>query len=248
MAFEFGDQTYTEPNRTFISYAPGTMKVGKDKGCLKAIKGYWADIVVSPYFTFGYDSDTPNAYAEGLYQILNKGTGTEQHRHHTVEIAVYNLLSYLWEIETGNPYLMSKANDIFSGLGNEQGRLRNATAEQQSGTKAGITESASALIEEESCEVGDYEGLDENREGKPCASNSTGNTRRDDHVPSETGTQPCKLSEEEQMDELTKELYRAECIGESFDNFKVCPQNAKSRNLRHFMSAHYLTWGNHHHC
>ena len=53
--------------------------------CLK-VKGYWSDVVVSPYFTLGIDSDTPNKYAEGLYEIMNKNTGTEQHRHHVVEV------------------------------------------------------------------------------------------------------------------------------------------------------------------
>lgn len=97
----------------------GVLKSGKDKGFKKEIKGYWSDIVVSPYFGLGTDSDTPNKNAEGLYEIINKDTGTEQHRHHAAEIAVYNLLSFLWEIETGQVYKMLKANDIYSGLGAE---------------------------------------------------------------------------------------------------------------------------------
>jgi hypothetical protein len=46
-----------------------------------------------------------------------QGTGTEQHRHNFAEVAVYNMLSYLWEIETGTVYKMAKAHDIYSGLG-----------------------------------------------------------------------------------------------------------------------------------
>jgi hypothetical protein len=38
-----------------------------------------------------------------------------------VEVAVYSILSQLWEIETGKVYAMTKANDIFSGLGVEEG-------------------------------------------------------------------------------------------------------------------------------
>jgi len=56
---------------------------------------------------------------EGLFEIYNKNTGTEQHRHHTVEVAMFNLFSYLWEIETGKAYVITKANDIYSGLGAE---------------------------------------------------------------------------------------------------------------------------------
>jgi dynein assembly factor 3, axonemal len=101
VAFEFGDQTYTEPNRTFLSYAPGVMKVGKDKGMKKEVKGYWSDVIVSPYFTFGYDSETPNSYATGLYEIMNKDSGTEQHRHHTVEVVrflgkVMNIIDFVF--------------------------------------------------------------------------------------------------------------------------------------------------------
>jgi hypothetical protein len=54
-----------------------------------------------------------------ILAVLIQDTGTEQHRHHTVEIAVFNILSALWEIETGVPYVMSKPNDIFSGLGKD---------------------------------------------------------------------------------------------------------------------------------
>ncbi len=31
------------------------------------------------------------------------------------------MFSYLWEIETGRPYVITKANDIYSGLGAEAG-------------------------------------------------------------------------------------------------------------------------------
>jgi len=56
---------------------------------------------------------------EGLFQVQNKGTGVEQYRHNTVEIAVFNIMSWLWEIETGEPYSMTKEHNIFSGLGSE---------------------------------------------------------------------------------------------------------------------------------
>jgi hypothetical protein len=34
--------------------------------------GFWGDIMCSPYFAIGIDSDTPNKHAEGLYEIINK--------------------------------------------------------------------------------------------------------------------------------------------------------------------------------
>lgn len=36
------------------------------------VQGYWGDIVCSPYFAIGIDSDVPNKHAEGLYEIMNK--------------------------------------------------------------------------------------------------------------------------------------------------------------------------------
>ena len=37
IAFEFGDQTYTEPNRTLMTYTEGFMKKGKEKGMKKEV-------------------------------------------------------------------------------------------------------------------------------------------------------------------------------------------------------------------
>ena len=67
IAFEFGDQTYTEPNRTLMSHAPGVMKAGKDRGSTKEVLGYWSDLVVSPYFSLGTDAEASNAFAEVLF-------------------------------------------------------------------------------------------------------------------------------------------------------------------------------------
>lgn len=72
IAFEFGDQSYTDPNRSLVSYTEGVMKAGKDKGMKKEVKGYWGDIICSPYFSFGIDCDTPNEFAQGLFEIVNK--------------------------------------------------------------------------------------------------------------------------------------------------------------------------------
>lgn len=43
-----------------------------------------------------------------------------------MEIALYNMFSYLYEIETGEEYKMSRKNDIYSGLGkNAQNKVDN---------------------------------------------------------------------------------------------------------------------------
>lgn len=134
IAFEFGDQIYDQPNRTLGSYTEGVVNKGKDKGMKKDIRGFWIDIVNSPYVSFGVDCERTSDFAEGLFEIQNKGTGTEQHRHHTVEVAVFNMLSYFWEIETGSPYTMAKAHDVFSGLGEDASDVLGSAASTAEGT------------------------------------------------------------------------------------------------------------------
>ena len=90
IGFEFGDQAYTEANKTMASYAET-----REAGQRKLRKGYWGDIRVGPFLSFGVDCETPNDLAKGLFKIVGKGGPTEQHRHTSVHIAVYNILSYL---------------------------------------------------------------------------------------------------------------------------------------------------------
>lgn len=116
IAFEFGDQVYSEPNRTLSCYAEARQKGHGAVLC----RGYWSDILVSPYVAFGVNCEKPNKYSEQLFDIHNKGTGVEQNRHNATEISVYNLLSFLFEIETGEVYEMRKAHDIYSGIGDHQ--------------------------------------------------------------------------------------------------------------------------------
>ena len=63
--------------------------------------------------SLGIHCETPNEKAKELFKIIGKGTGTEQHRHHTVDVAVYNMLSYLYELENTKVYKMTKNNDIY---------------------------------------------------------------------------------------------------------------------------------------
>jgi dynein assembly factor 3 len=205
IAYEFGDQEYTEPNRTMMSYTEGFLKEGKEKGMKKEVKGYWGDIVASPYFSYGIDTDISNKLSEGLFQILNKNTGSEQHRHHAVEIAVHDMLSNLWEIENGTKYQMTKANDIFSGLGKERGQIikeEEPLNEIQDDTEDSTQDSKNDI----DTEVENKQPIVE-----PNNSNSevTTNTIFKNII-----------SEEE---ELAKSILRAETIVETFQNIKILP-------------------------
>lgn len=79
LAFEFGYQTYTNPNLSLASWQRGRVS-----GRTEERKGYWGDIYQSPYISLGLEAERTNAFADTLFAVVNKGTGTEQQRHHTV--------------------------------------------------------------------------------------------------------------------------------------------------------------------
>ncbi|RHZ16707.1 hypothetical protein DYB37_003420 [Aphanomyces astaci] len=126
IAFEFGDQQYTAPNRTMASYTDAVKKGHGSVSC----RGYWLDIVVGPYISFGVD----------CYR-------------NTTEVAVFNVLSHLHEIETGDIYKMKKvgilyiclfchpcicqAHDVYSGIGEiEDGKARDRPVQDNNSPEA----------------------------------------------------------------------------------------------------------------
>ncbi len=115
IAFEFGDATYSSPNRSMSSYAKGRAKNGKDRGMLKDFQGFWGDILIGPFVSFGVETDSECVNAKKMFDIINEGTGAEQHRHHTVEVAAYNLIRFMWETEVNQLHVFewfSKFNTI----------------------------------------------------------------------------------------------------------------------------------------
>lgn len=140
VAFEYGDVKYDLPNRTLASYVEGKER---GRGSV-ARRGYWGDTIVSPFHAVGTAAYVPTDdeargtvaaeevqgvggstsstaggignYGYQLFDITSRHTGSEQHRHHAVEVGTYNLLSWLFEIETGRQYVMKLQHDIYSGL------------------------------------------------------------------------------------------------------------------------------------
>ena len=123
VAFEFGNQVYDVPNRSMASRADG--REG-GKSCTKL--GFWTDIVVSPFVSLGLDCEKPNQVTQDLFKVVNKGTGTEQHRRNAVHISTYNVLAVLHEIETGKRYEIKTDDDVYSGLGMETAGSDNPDA------------------------------------------------------------------------------------------------------------------------
>jgi dynein assembly factor 3 len=238
VAYEFGDQEYTVANRTMASEAEGREK---KRGAVMR-KGYWQDLVISPYCSFGTDCHRSNQFANLLFEIQSKGTGVEQWRHNTVEIAVYNLLCFLWEVETGKEYEMTQIHEIYSGLSEVEKPKAEDPAEeiQMSGT----------TVEEDA--------------GKPDADDGT---RADEGEPSIfsgkplTGGEKRKAARAAAADGLTAEerehaaaVLRARTIVESLSDCKVflmggdtpleeLAKKAKYRGLFH--RAHFSDNGAH---
>jgi len=68
VAFESRFSSYVIANRTLGSYLPGKTKMTYES-CL--VRGYWGDIVISPYIAFGIECDyMPEK--EKLFKIVNK--------------------------------------------------------------------------------------------------------------------------------------------------------------------------------
>ena len=145
IAFEFGDQKYTQPNRTLTSYAEG-----KTNGRSNMRRGYWGDICCSPYLSFGIDSEVNNKHAAGLFEIINKNSGSEQHRHHAVEVAVHTVVSALFEIENGSIYRMSQAHEVYSGIsGKDEEEYEREMKKLAEERKAAMDAEAAAAEEDE---------------------------------------------------------------------------------------------------
>lgn len=92
---------------------------------------------------FLFNIDCIDCFLSVFMPIL-QNTGTEQHRHHAVEISLYNMYSFLWEIETGAVYSMTKANDIYSGLGQQDKLLTPTTKAAESDASEATADAAGA--------------------------------------------------------------------------------------------------------
>lgn len=140
------------------------LRAGRERGRSTIRRGYWGDIVASPYHALAGAAYVPTdteaaasrlavslaeeprssglrerpaaekaekggSYAHQLFDIMSRLSGSEQHRHHAVELATYNVLSWLWELEAARPYVMRAEHDIYSGLEGSVPRAEHDSAE-----------------------------------------------------------------------------------------------------------------------
>lgn len=107
------------------------MVQGKERGRTKLVRGFWGDVVISPYHALGTHGSIPPSSEVGpeaaeravhLFDIHSRHSGAEQYRHTAEELSVYNVLSWLWELETGERYALKRDHDVYSGIGEEMPR------------------------------------------------------------------------------------------------------------------------------
>jgi len=89
LAFEFRDVQYSEPNKTLC----GTTE-GREKGRSVLRRGFWGDIVHSPYFAFSTRSEDASMFEKR----------SDQHTKTPVQVAEHNVFAMLHEVVYGRPF------------------------------------------------------------------------------------------------------------------------------------------------
>jgi len=91
-AYDLREAPYEIPNRTLASG-----RVFREKRGSVEKRGYWGDVINSPYIGVAAESDAPGA--QELFKMANN-----VHMKHAADVAQYNVSSYIHEIFTGDVY------------------------------------------------------------------------------------------------------------------------------------------------
>jgi hypothetical protein len=94
VAFETRLASYNTPNKSLASYTEGR---DRNKGTTIQVRGFWGDIINSPYHTF-CTATNPEDWPR-LFKI-----GGSQYRHTETDVAEFNVTAYLSEMDTGKIY------------------------------------------------------------------------------------------------------------------------------------------------
>jgi len=93
VAYETRLASYNTPNRTLSSW----IEAKGSKGTTVSVRGFWGDIINSPYHGFGTTADL--ADKARLFKISGS-----LYKHTETDIAEFNVTALLSEMETGEPY------------------------------------------------------------------------------------------------------------------------------------------------
>lgn len=150
-----------------------------------------------------------------------QGSGSEQHRHHAVEVAVFNMFCMLWEVEMGTPYQMLKKNDIFSGLGKVD--MEKTATSLPADKKQMDKEAAKSKMEEEggNADLPVVEELFDIQEESAQEQEEEQPEEQPVEVGESRDRETANAVNSEEEDEFARELKRAECIVETFRDAKV---------------------------
>jgi dynein assembly factor 3 len=96
IAYEVRDSSYVAPNRTLAS-----MVYGRQAGASVMRRGFWGDVANGPWAATGVTCDEP--------RLTNKKS--DRHHKSSCDIAYYNVLGWLSEMENGVPFGL-KQEDI----------------------------------------------------------------------------------------------------------------------------------------
>jgi len=106
VAYEFRLDPYNKPNRTLANYVEGKSQT---KGTTILVRGYWGDVINSPYWCFGTDCNEKDKLR--LFK-----TSQTLHRHTETDLSEFNVSGYISEMETGIPHRLpaeKPEEDIF---------------------------------------------------------------------------------------------------------------------------------------
>ena len=125
--------TLTIPNRTLSSWVEG-----RERGRGSVLKrGFWGDIVNSPYISFGVMSTDLS-----LYKVANK-----HHRHNAQDVSEYNVIGMLHELETGE-VVSTKEHAVSLGATGINAGYEDSTSDEKEPTMAVDPEATVTTIEE----------------------------------------------------------------------------------------------------
>jgi len=99
IAYPVREATFPRPNPSLLSAARGTTKEFKDRelkdrGRSVETRGFWGDILNSPYHCFGTDAED-----KSLFRVANR-----QRVHDAVEVSEHNVAACLFEMRAGAPW------------------------------------------------------------------------------------------------------------------------------------------------
>jgi hypothetical protein len=94
VSYETRLASYDTPNRTLASY---TEAKEHTTGKLIMQRGFWGDVINTPYHAFG-----TTTHPKDFDRLFRSSSG--QYRQHETDIAEFNLVAYLSEMETGEEF------------------------------------------------------------------------------------------------------------------------------------------------